>query len=303
LVSALVVTAFLALNFFARWAFEGWIHWRQYAFVGIIVAQCNLIAVWSALTRVNIVVRFSWTVFFVASIWHSWILGDRVLTQLNCLTSFSSDAYSSDAYSGWLELYFLYGIGLVVAVVCAQIPIWIAANVFRWQLANCANDGEAGVAQPVMTPWRQFRLRDLLLTVFVLSLAIAPLHFVVPPVKGTLSFVGLDTVLMKVVLLVVCNLVLAVPCIWGAFLRMPVMLVAGAVWLLYCLALSWGEYAILQSVNIAWPSQTVSRLYTLNLSQCITVVTTLLIFRALGFRLVRGAKKRRDEEEASGTVA
>jgi hypothetical protein len=94
-------------------------------------------------------------------------------------------------------------------------------------------------------------------------------------------------------LLVVVNLLVAVPCIWGAFARVSIIVPLALAWLVYCAIITAIEFGVLVSIFGPGPPEEVPYwIYVLNVSQCATVFGTLLILRALGFRLVRVPSRR-----------
>jgi len=66
----------------------------------------------------------------------------------------------------------LLGIILVVGIIVAQIPLWIAGQVFRWKLV-CREMPES-IHRP------QFNLRHLLLGMFLLSLMLGAARVILP---------------------------------------------------------------------------------------------------------------------------
>jgi hypothetical protein len=88
-----------------------------------------------------------------------------------------------------------------------------------------------------------------------------------------------------------CNVVVTIPCIWGAFVsprRLP-LLAAG--WFAYCALLTGAEIGFFVLFLGAPSSNELLDIfflfYLMNLMQCLTVFGVLVIFRGLGFRLVR----------------
>jgi hypothetical protein len=89
---------------------------------------------------------------------------------------------------------------------------------------------------------------------------------------------------------VICNLVVTMPCIWGAMRRASKLMPLGVGWLLYCGVLTAIEFGALCAM-LGPPGPSVARVallfYIFNVSQCATVFGTLLLLRAMGFQLVR----------------
>ena len=241
--------------------------------LGICIGQVNLIATWAALAPGNVVVRLPWVFLLSVLMWYSLVLGVRA---------------TGDEYFG-LEEAVLLAMFLLVGVVSAQGPLWIARRLFRWRLVSWAG------AVPEPSQGRlQFQLRHLMLGMLFVSIALAPGRVVLPAGDLT-SFRGLGYEWFALLaLLVVCNLLIAVPCIWGAFARVTIIIPLALGWLVYCAVVTAVEFNIL--VSILGPRNTPEELrylmYILNVSQCATVFGTLLVLRALGFRLVRVPSRR-----------
>ncbi len=131
-----------------------------------------------------------------------------------------------------------------------------------------------------------------MLGMLFVSLALAPGRVVLPP--GDLSNIRLEYEMFAMLsALVVCNLLIAVPCIWGAFARVAIIIPLALGWLVYCAVVTAIEFSVLASIFGPVPRGEIPYLmYVLNVSQCATVFATLLIFRALGFRLLRVPSRR-----------
>jgi hypothetical protein len=133
----------------------------------------------------------------------------------------------------------------------------------------------------------------MLLGTALLSIALAPLRTILPlNVRGRSGFDGETVVLFAAV--VICNLLVTMPCIWGAMRRASSLMLLTVGWFLYCGLLSGVEVVAVGAVLHDMPPAgeflvvvVVLRLYLINVSQCATVFGTLLLLRALGFQLVR----------------
>ncbi len=255
--------------------------WVLYILIGVCVGQVNLIATWAALAPGNFVVRLPWSLLLAVFMWYSLVLGSRA----------GSPGFSLDDAV-------VLGIVLLSAVVVVQIPLWIAARLFGWRLASWA--GEVRDTSPGRL---QFHLGHLLLGMLFVSIALAPGRAVLPP--GDLRDLELDEeVLALIPVAIGCNLVIAVPCIWGAFLSRRILVPLAFGWVVYCAILTAVEYGTL--VALLGPpgkDETPLLMYLGNLSQCSAVFGTLLVFRALGFRLLRVPSRRRRKREKDRTTA
>jgi hypothetical protein len=277
IVTAGIVCMFLAINFLTPMLLDAPIdEWIFLVAIAICVAQINLIGTWAALAPGNIMLRLPWCLLLAVLMWYSLVLGNRIESQY-----FSHE----DALT--------LGLVLLFAVVVAQIPLWIARKVFRWRLVSWVLEGQLSASGDY-----QFHLRHILLGMVFLSLALAPARLVLP--AGDIESLRLEPqlwVLLPAVAL--CNLLITVPCIWGAFLDAKRLVPLAFGWLFYCGILSAFELGML-SLILGPPGddEAMIYMYLFNFAQCVTVFGTLLIFRALGFRLLR--EPRRSKERAMG---
>jgi hypothetical protein len=121
-----------------------------------------------------------------------------------------------------------------------------------------------------------------------LSVALAPARLVLP--QGDFGGFYLDgELLILLPVVAVCNLVITVPCIWGAFLKVEILVPLAFGWLLYCAFLTLIEFGVLCAAFSPPPDavDVLLLMYVVNVSQCVTVFGTLLVCRGLGFRLMR----------------
>jgi hypothetical protein len=234
--------------------------------VGSCVAQVNLIAVGASIAAGNIVVRLSWSLLLGTAMWYVLVLGNR---------SVNRNFQLSDAV--------LLGATLLAGVLVLQIPLWIAKKVFRWRLSGGADDAEQARLED-----RQFTIRHMLLAMFLLSVALSPLRSVLPP--GDAGSSHFDRVTFALLTsLVVCNLVVTMPCVWWAFSSTGTIIRRALGWLVYCAVVAAIEVVALLAVigpRHRW-LEIALLFFVLNVSQCAAVFGTLLLFRAIGFRLVR----------------
>ncbi len=263
-VSAAVIGVFLVFDFIAPHATEmpseAWV----FLLTGICIGQVNLITTWAVLAPGNLVVRLPWSLLLTMAMWYALVLGNRV---------FRFFATEEDAIA--------LGAVLLAGVTIAQVPLWIAKRVFRWRLVRGANEP----GQPPRGPW-QFQLRHLLLAMFVVAVALSPLRQVLPP--GPIGRPSLDherSVLLGAV--IVCNLLVTVPCIWGALVSERAMLLFAIGWPFYCGILTFAEMVFLVLWLPPGYERVLAYIFGVNLCQGVTVFSTLLVYRTLGFRLVR----------------
>jgi hypothetical protein len=261
-----IACAFLVADFVApQLPYRIW-QWLEAVLVGLCIAQVNLIAVWAALAPGNIVLRISWSFLLGMTMWYALLLGGRAYTFCD----------RSDAI--------VLGAVLLAALAILQFPLWVAKKVFRWRLTRGAEDAEQFLLED-----RQFHLQHLFVATFLVAVAMSPLRSVLPP--GTND--GFHLRHVTVVILgaaVLCNLAVTIPCIWWAFSSTKTVVRLFLWWPLYCAALTAVEFGGLCAIlGSAWSHAMEDGLvlFVINLSQCGAVFGTLLVFRAIGFRLVR----------------
>ena len=87
----------------------------------------------------------------------------------------------------------------------------------------------------------------------------------------------------------VVNLIVVMPCIWGAFAPWRWLAGIALLWIVYAVIISCLEIAVLMA--ILGPPGTENSIWLLmpvfNVSQCLSVLGTLVLLRGIGFRLVR----------------
>ncbi len=242
---------------------------------GICIGQVNLIAAWAALAPGNVLFRLPWSMLLGVLMWYSLVLGFRLQGLLDRLgvVSFHSDLDMGETV--------LLGVVLVVGIIVAQIPLWLAGQVFRWKLV-CSE-------MPDNTHRHQYNLRHLLLSMFLLSLVLGAARVILPTEEQWRLHVNHEfwAILGAVIL---CNLLITVPCIWGSFLPTAMMFPLAVAWTVYCAVLTVIEFGVL-CLLLGPPSgnvvETLSVFLLLNLSQCGTVLGCFLLLRSVGFRFVR----------------
>jgi hypothetical protein len=272
-VLGILIAGFLGVDFAVPLCMSGGENLLAYAMLGCCIGQINLIAVWAALARGNFVVRLPWSLLLGTMMWYALVLGNRTTYYVR----FSLDEA------------ILLGVFLLAGIVVAQIPLWIAGKVFGWQLIT-----RDAWASPVGQGRLQFNLQHMLLGTALLSIALAPLRKILPlDVRGRSGFDGEMLVVFAVV--AICNLLVTIPCIWGAMSRTSRLMLLAVGWIVYCgllTAIEVGTVAVvLRGPPLAGELlRAALHLYLFNASQCATVFGTLLLLRALGFQLVRRPK-------------
>ena len=250
--------------------------WIFAVMIGVCIGQLNLIALWASLAPGNIVIRVSTSLLLTMTMWYGVILGNRVddfdflglhhrrpdMTRANALLLIAI---------------------LLIGVVILQVPLWIAKKRFRWRLTRRPGDADESLHED-----RQFRLQHMLAATFLVAVALSPLQQILPPGENTLHIERQMLIMLPAVIL--CNLFIAIPCIWWAFMSTTALVRLLFGWLFYCALLTAIEFgslcAILGPPGHEW-MHVGFVFYVINVSQCAAILGTLLILRAIGFRMVR----------------
>ncbi|MCL4203097.1 MAG: hypothetical protein KJ000_11405 [Pirellulaceae bacterium] len=269
---AAVIGGFLGVNVLTPMMWSPRFQWLWAITAGICIGQLNLIATWAALAPGNFIVRLPWSLLLAALMWYALVVGNRI------------DSRYFDRSNA-----ILLGLILLFGLLVALIPLGIAARVFRWRLLARTNSKEAAAG---ISARMQFNLRHLLLSMFLLSLAMAPARLVLPEVGGLAIAFHTTELFVVLVGMAVCNVVVTIPCIWGAFAPRNMLPTLAFGWLAYCTVLTGVEIGFFMAIGD--PSNLAEVYFAfclMNLMQCATVFGVLLILRALGFRLVRTVPK------------
>lgn len=265
--AGVLICGFLLVDYVTPWLFGGGLDdLPSVVCLGLCIGQVNLIATWAALAPGNIILRLPWALLLGVLMWYSLVLGARVENEHLAP-----------------EQAITLGIVLFGGIVAAQAPLWVARRRFGWRLTGGPGEGTAPHG-PL-----QFQLRQMLLGMLLVSLALAPARLVLP--KGPMESDSFDRELLVVLAAVtVSNLLITVPCIWGAFSRRRFILPLILVWLLYCGVVTATEFgSLVAALGPPGPgSEEVALwIYGINVSQCAAVFGSLLILRAAGLELAR----------------
>ena len=244
--------------------------------LGCCIGQVNLIAVWAALAPGNFVVRLPWSALLGTMMWYSLILGNQMQQ-----SSFSQHRLPSPPFS--LDDAILLGALLVVGIVIAQIPLWIAGKIYGWKMTS----PDLPASRP--THGRlQFSLQQMLLGTTLWSIALAPIRTILPLDVRSVAHFNAE-MLMAFAAIALGNSLLTMPYIWGA-MHFASKLTASIVgWLVYCVVLAAVEFGIFVALigRSRNENAVVHFLFCVNASQCVTVFGAMLPLRALGFQLRR----------------
>jgi hypothetical protein len=275
--------AFLTIDFFLAWNWDEFLRWDWGVadsdnlllsmllsiLLGLCIGQVNLIGVWTSLAPGNIVLRFSWSVLLTMATWYALVFGRSLPQRAFDVTITRPEA---------IVLIYV----LLIGVAALQVPLWIAKKGFGWRLTQQPADGDAALQDD-----RQFRLWHLLGAMALVSLALAPFREFLPRQgSGYLHFDQASILVIEVTIL--GNLIMTVPCVWLAYAPTRAMIWLLIGWLFYGAVLTTVEFNGLQrALSHDRSLSDAILLYVIHLSQCAAVLAAMLIFRALGFRLVR----------------
>jgi hypothetical protein len=264
LVAAGLIGGFLVLDVLLPWGERRLPDLACVAMLGVCIAEFNLIAAWAALAPGNVFVRLPWSLLLTVLIWYALILGNRLV-----------DPFDLDDAC-------LLGTSLLGGAMVAQFPVWIAGRFFRWRLVldevGCERADGPG----------QFRIAHLLLGMLFLSIGLGLGRVILP--AGEFTGIDLEDGGLPMIFTVVAaaNLLITVPCIWGAFLRPRRLLVYAGGWLACLAAMTFLEYgALLAVLQDQIASDSLAQAMVVNVAQCATVILAMGLFRWAGLRLQR----------------
>jgi hypothetical protein len=246
--------------------------------VGIYVAQINLIAIWAALALGRVIVRWPWAWFLAALMWFAMILGNRFYL---FRMQYSSRFDRSDALT--------LGVVLLFGVITAQVPLWIARR-WKWRLVLGTSDAIGAASDE-----RQFSLRQLLLSMVLLSVALGLGRWILPP--GRVAIDLDDELLFILPVIAIVNMLVVLPCIWGAFFEWRLLPVLAVVWFMYALVVTAIEIGVLVAFLGPAGDDIFAMFLLFNLAQCLAVAGTLMVLRVAGVRFIRqGGPSERDAD-------
>lgn len=239
-------------------------YWMAFL-LGVYIAQVNLIAMWAALAPGNVLTRLPWSLLLATSMWIATVLG-----------------MPEHETRGTLGEARALAVVLLISVFIAQVPLWIASRAFRWRLVSWQTSRE-----DAMRGKAQFQIRHVMISMVFLSIALGLSRLVVSGLKPS-AFHWEDEFAALLIAMTVSNLIVTVPCIWGAFVPVRFLAPACIGWALYCAFISVTEVGILIMILGSPGDEPVFQIFTLmNLTQGAAVFGTLLILRAMGFQLLR----------------
>ncbi|MCA9266821.1 MAG: hypothetical protein KDA41_00040, partial [Planctomycetales bacterium] len=223
----------------------------------------NLIGLWAAMAPGRVVFRLPWSFLLAVLAWYALVVGNR-------MRQFHLDPNEAT----------LLGVILVAGTLFIQGPMWLAAKVFGWRLRPPALDQADATSG-------QFGIRHLLVGMGAVAAALGAGRVVLP--TGGLRWPHLDRELpILLPVIAVANLVVVLPCLWGAFLAWKRLALLAAAWLPVIVVVSVMQLLVVMSFLGPVPDAEVYvAIVGFNLVQCLTVVLTLLALRGVGFELTQ----------------
>ena len=232
--------------------------------LGICVAQVNLIALWAVFAPGGVVWRLPWAALLAAGMWYALVLGNRWSWR-----SFQAgEAVVLCAF-------------LLAGVLLAQLPLWIARNFLRYRFYP------PGAKLTTAGAERQYNLRQLMISMALLSLILGVARWVLP--EGNWWAGRFETEAIGVMGMVgLVNLAITLPATWFAFMPEPKRVawaLAGMV--PYSIVVTMLEVAALVVLmgRQGFPDNWLG-LYLFNAAQFAAVAVTLGILRWNGYRLI-----------------
>jgi hypothetical protein len=244
----------------AYWLNFLWEEWTPdfgvIAAMGIGVAQVNLIALWGALSPGPVVQRLPWALLMTVLQWYVMVLGGLPRAEAPLL-----------------------GVVLLMGMMCALAPLWLARRWQRWRLAP--NE------QAIASDAGRFHLREALAGATLLCIALACVKMVIRP--ESVTFHLRDVLLLLLIMGLVANLITALPTVWLMLRLRPLLavplLVLGMP--LYAFVIAAIETVVFRFVIRRGGTDVLFLFQQLNMIEFWTIGATLLALRWGGFRLAR----------------
>lgn len=241
---------------------------------GVLLGQIVLIATWTVLGRWNAVVRIPCSFLLLMMIWYAFVIGTR-LDENTCHLSAR-----------------IFGLVMITEFSVAVIPLGIAKRFFRWRLTN--GDREPCPARSVRF---QFQLRHLFVATTLLAIALTPLPVILPMTEA-LYWPDIRSVHHSYLFCLLTTVALTgVPCVWGALSMAHQYRWHDTGWVIgsILLIVFFSDRRFMSHGTAG----TLDLLVVCTFVAVVTVFATLLIVRALGFRLIREPARGQRTADAS----
>ena len=285
-VTAAVVAAFAAIDYFAPQFMEAAERRGRFiAFIlglpfGAFMAQAMLIAAWAVLAPPNIVLRSALWLLSGLTMWYLLVLG-----------------FQKAEGGPNVDATIVLGVLVLSGVTILQGPMWLAKQVFRYRMLSPGEDvGDAAQAR------LQFQLKDLLLAMVIVAIALSPLRAILPKQDIGKGPVPVGEVAITIVVLLSIVLLATLPSLWVAFSRRATFALAVGL-ALYSLVLAVCEFVVLCAILGTPGSQEVFEvfvaIFAANFGQAAVVFAVMRIYFTLGYRLQRVPRKAARNPEAS----
>ena len=246
--------------------------WLLAGVMGLCVGQITLIGVWAAMAPGRVILRLPWSMLLATLMWYALVIGNRTRGLFD-----SPWAYGTFRAEDAL----LLGLILLAGVVVVQIPLWIASRLLRWRLIPPTLGERREIDE------HQFNIKHLIAGMLIVSIALGLGRVILP--QGKWQITGIERELLFILPTVgIVNVLVAVPCIWGAFVRGALVIPLAFMWIFYALLVSILEVGTLIAFLRPPGGSDIWWVMTLfNLAQCLSVFATLALLRLIGFQLVR----------------
>lgn len=161
--------------------------------VGLLIGQLNLSSVWAAVSAGPFVTRLPWSLLLAVLTWVSFSLGV---------------ADDSQAVSN-------VGMFLAIGCIVTQMPLWFASRLLGWEMVQRSGKASMGPAEDASRD-KQFQIKQVLIGTFALAVTLGVARYLQPLFELNTNLPPESYAFLSAA--IVCNLLLAVPCVWFAML-------------------------------------------------------------------------------------
>jgi hypothetical protein len=247
----------------------------MFLWIGACMAQVTLIAAWSVFAPLHVTRRIAWGISFATLMWSSLVLG--------CRLGFVWSPEPSLTRAQALFLAVAVAWGCCTAVIPLVALRALARYRWRMPLHHVCS----------LQPARQFSVREMMIVATLACLLLGLTRLLLPPGewKGLDIPRDLHTALH---VLTLTQWVLAAPCLWLAYRKLPTVIVTSMLWpCVVAWAWAFVQQGLLrgQMRHLEW-SQQLFVLYALNVGHCLGMFVVVALLRSLGYRFVRVAARR-----------
>lgn len=230
----------------------------EYALLGIIISQVNLIAMWAVFSPGPVARRWPWAMLLGIVMWAALVISNRF-------------AFSLPRQEA-LKL----GAVILAGIVVAQIPLWVIRQFWHYRLYP---------PRYVDRDEQQFSLAQLLTGIALCCIGLALVQAVLPNRSGTWGADPFWQMIAVFSMIAIVNLVVTLPCMWVALgFTFGQCVLLSVVFVGYSYVVTQAELAALEALEGSGPPPDgFTSLWLLNFAQGMSIGITLGILRAAGF--------------------